>query len=207
MQFRVATLLAVIVLLYPDVRAAGLVPVDDIRDWADAHYGDERAASIMTRFLNEELLLKRAAERSFFGWGTYGRAEIFDPMLGGRRVSIRDGDWIIVRGDFGRVGFLGKYLLLLLPIFLAGRQLRRMRRETDRRLLAALALILGFSVFDLLPNGNYNYLVFVFSGALMGCTTGILRGDARQARTQREAAIARQADRSPVRGPNPVVSV
>ena len=207
MQFRVATLLAVIVLLYPDVRAADLVPVNDVRDWAEAHYGEDRAASMMTRFLSEDMLLKRAAERPFFGWGTYGRAEVFDPMQGGARLSIRDGDWIITWGDFGRVGFLGKYLLLLLPIFLAGRQVRRVRRESDRRLLAALALILGFSVFDLLPNGNYNYLVFVFSGALMGCTTGILRGDARQARLQREAAIARQADRSPFRGPNSVVPV
>lgn len=188
-QFRVAAILALIVLLYPDVRAAGLVPVNDINDWANSHYGEDRAGSIMTRFLSEEMLLERAAERPFFGWGTYGRAMVYDPEHGGRPLAIRDGDWIITWGDFGRVGFLGKYLLLLLPVFLTMRQLKRVRRESDGRLLAALAAIVVFSVFDLLPNGNYNYLVFVFSGVLMGCSEGILREQARRRRVRRQAKV------------------
>ena len=205
-QFRIAVALAVIVLLYPDARGSGLVPVDDIRDWVAAEYGEDKVESIMTRFVNEERLLERASERPLFGWGWYGRAINYDPESG-RQTSIRDGDWIITWGNYGRVGFLGKYLLMLIPVFVSARRSKRVRRESDRRLLAALGLIIGFSVFDFLPNGNYNYLVFVFSGALMGCTTGILRGDARQARLQREAAIARQANRAPVRRPNSVVRV
>jgi hypothetical protein len=187
-QFRVASILAVVMLIYPVIRGAGLVPVDEIKEWVGSEYGDEKVDSIMTRFVNEERLLERANERYFFGWGWYGRAYTYDPETG-RAVAIRDGDWVITLGDYGRVGFLGKYLLLLLPLFVSARQARRVRRESDRRLLAALGLIIGFSVFDLLPNGNFNYLVFVFSGAIMGCSAGILRDQARRlgARTQARA--------------------
>jgi hypothetical protein len=189
MQFRVAMVLGVIVLAYPSARGAGLVPVDDIRDWVAAEYGDEKVASVMTRFVNEERLLERADERYFFGWGWYGRAYTYDPDTG--KLAIRDGDWVITIGNWGRVGFLGKYLLLLLPLFMSARRLKRVGEESNRRLLAALALIVGFSAFDLLPNGNFNYLIFVFSGALMSCSAGILREGAQRMRLKKELA-ARQ---------------
>ena len=190
-QFRVAALLAVIVLLYPDIRGAGLVPVNDIRDWIASRYGEDRAGSVMFRFVNEESLLERANERSFFGWGTYCRRCIHDPLTG-EPSSTTDGDWIKTWGRFGRVGFLGKYLLLLLPIFLSASRLKYVRRMSDRRLLSALALIIAFSMSDLLPNGNFNYLVFVFSGVLMGCSEGILRDQERRAALARERLTARR---------------
>ena len=179
-QFRVATLLAVVVLAYPAARGAGLIPVDDIRNWVAGTYDQDRVGSMMMRFDNEEILLERANERSLFGWGGYCRPCVADEWTG-ETTSVSDGDWIIRLGMVGRVGFLGKYLLLLLPIFLSARRLKHVRRIADRRLLSALALIVGFSVFDLLPNGNFNYLVFVFSGVLLGCTEGILGGNSGRA--------------------------
>ena len=97
-------------------------------------------------------------------------------------------------GSWGLVGFLTKYLLLLLPVFVAARKIRYVPRLSDRRFLSALALIIGFSAFDLLPNGNYNYLPFVFSGALVGCLDGILRHASAQARLKRQRALAHQLD-------------
>ena len=199
-QFRAAALLALVVLLYPIARGAGLIPVEEITDWVGAEFGEKKVGSITTRFVNEELLFERARERAFFGWGKYGRASIYEATTG-KEIAVLDGDWIITWGQYGRVGFFGKYLLLLLPIFLSLRQLKYVRRKSDRRLLAALALIIAFSVFDLLPNGNFNYLVFVFSGVLMGCSTGIVRHEAQQARLRRERAIARRSlEISPDRG-------
>ncbi|KPK66848.1 MAG: hypothetical protein AMS21_00100 [Gemmatimonas sp. SG8_38_2] len=190
-QFRVAALLAVVVFLYPDIRGSGLVPVDDIRAWVVSEYGEDRAQSLMVRFTNEEILLERANERSFFGWGAYCRNCVYDQVTG-EPSSVSDGDWIITWGTYGRVGFVGKYLLLLVPIFLSASRLKYVRRMSDRRLLSTLALILGFTMFDLLPNGNFNYLVFMFSGVLMGCSEGILRHQAWQAELERERKIARR---------------
>jgi len=193
-QLRVATALALIVLLYPDFRGAGIIPVDDIEEWISAEYGADRAQSVMFRFVNEEQLLERANERSFFGWGSHCRSCIFAPMIG-KKISVSDGDWIITWGMFGRVGFVGKYLLLIIPLIFAARRLKYVRRQSDRRMLGALALITAFSAFDLLPNGNFNYLVFVFSGVLMGCTEGIVRDQRRAAvkRRKAHAAMALQA--------------
>jgi hypothetical protein len=190
-QLRFAVLLAVTVLLYPTVRDAGLVPVDEIADVAIAEYGEERTRSLITRLTNEEKLLERANERFFFGWGGWCRSCIYDPWFG-TQTSIRDGDWIITVGDYGRVGFLAKYLLLLLPLFIAARQWKRVRRDSDRRLLAALALMVGFSAFDLLPNGNFDYLVFALSGALFGCCRGTVLEAASQERSRRQQAVERQ---------------
>jgi hypothetical protein len=189
-QFRVAAALTLIVLLYPDLRAAGLVPVDDIKEWVATEYGEEKVSSVMTRFINEEMLLERANERSFFGWGTYCRGCIHDPKTG-ETTSVTDGDWINTWGKFGRIGFYAKYILLLLPVFISGRRLKYVRRMSDRRLLGTLAVIVGFSVFNLIPNSEFNYLVFVFSGALLGCTEGILRQQDRQAALARQAKAAR----------------
>ena len=187
-QLRVAVLLGTIVLAYPTLRGTGLVPVDDIQDWVATEYGEDREGSIMTRFVNEERLLERANERYFFGWGWYGRAYPYDPDTG-YASAIRDGDWIITMGDWGRVGFFGKYLLLLVPLFMAARRLKWVRSQVDRRLLAALGLIIGFSTFDLLPNGNFNYLIFVFSGALLSCSVGIPQEEARRRGLRRQARV------------------
>ena len=193
-QVRVAALLAVVALAYPVARAVDLVPVDDIKSALEAQFGADRADSAMTRFENEGKLLERARERVLFGWGSYCRPCMFDKYTGDE-ISIRDGDWIIVVGDWGVVGFLSKFVLLLFPIFLLHKHLMKVPRDRDRRLLSALALMVALYVLDLLPNGNYHLLPFVLSGALFGCTFGIVREGAYR-RWQQRQAIAKKARHS-----------
>lgn len=192
-QFRVAAGLAIIVLLYPAMRGAGVVPVEGIKEFALAQFGEERAKSLTTRFDNEEVLLERANERPVFGWGGNGRPGIYDPRYG-KQLSIADGDWVITMGQYGFMGFVGKFLLLLLPIFIAARQLKYLSSEADRRLLSALALIVGISGFDMLPNSASHYMTLVFSGALIGCSTGMVRHAALRKRLKRERAAATRLD-------------
>ncbi len=190
-QFRVATALAIIVLLYPVMRSADLVPVEDIKEFALAQFGEERAESLTTRFDNEEVLLERAKERPLFGWGGYGRPGIYHPRYG-KQLSVADGEWVITIGSSGLVGFLGKFLLLLLPIFLVSAQMRYLPSQSDRRLLSGLAVIVGISAFDLVPNSASHYMTLVFSGALVGCSTGMVRYEALQKRLKRQGTAAPQ---------------
>lgn len=173
-QVRVAIVIALFVFLYPAARGADLVPVDKINEIITEQYGEQRASSMMTRFVNEAMALEDARKRIVFGWGSHCRGCRFHPEQG-HMLSIRDGDWINTIADFGLVGFVGKFGLLLLPVFFVARRLKYVPRESDRRLLAAMAVIVAISAFDLIPNGNYNYLVLLFSGALYGSTLGILR--------------------------------
>ena len=166
--------LVALLLLYPVARANDLIPVERLGEWAEAQYGSERAHSMTFRFDNEARLLDRAMERPWFGWGSYCRACVFKPWSGtSSPESIRDGGWIIRLGDRGIVGFIGAFGLLLFPILALVRRLKYVPRSSDRRLLAALGLMVGVSAFDLIPNGDFSRLAFVLSGALWGCLTGI----------------------------------
>jgi hypothetical protein len=46
--------------------------------------------------------------------------------------------------------------------------------------IGALALLLGFSLFDMIPNSSAHYMPFVFAGALLGSTTGSLSAQMRK---------------------------
>lgn len=188
-QALVGTVLVCLLLAYPIARANEWIPVDELKAWAEEEYGHARAHSMMFRLENEELLLERAMERPWFGWGTYCRACLFEPWSG-ELSSTRDGEWIIQLGDSGIVGFLGRFGLMLFPLLLLLRRMRFVPRDSDRRLLSGLGLMIGFAAFDMVPNADFSGLAFVLSGALLGCLTGILQEAAVMRRKKTEARIA-----------------
>jgi hypothetical protein len=102
------------------------------------------------RFTNEDQLLRREAERFFFGWGRFGRWRIYDEW--GTDITFSDGRWIITMGQFGFIGFLAEFGLLAWPVFCASAALRRLQSRKDQVFLAALTLVLAINIFDLLPN-------------------------------------------------------
>jgi hypothetical protein len=199
-QFRVAMALAVIVLTYPALRGADVIPVEGISSMMAEQFGEERAASLMVRLTNEKALLERALERPFFGWGRFGRFLIYDPESG-RLSSVADGEWIVTLGTSGFVGFFSKYLFLLSPIFWAARQTRYLPRQADRRLVSALALMIGFSAFNMLPNSSSHSFPFLFSGALLSCSRGMVRDASRQRQLKRQRAEMRQLHARPPSAP------
>ncbi len=188
-QALVAAALAGLLFVYPLLRANDLIPVEVLQAWAKEDYGQERAQSMTFRFENEARLLDRALERPWFGWGSYCRACVYERWSGERSpVSIRDGAWIIRFGDQGIVGFVSSFGLLLFPLIALVRRLKYAPRASDRRLLAGLGLMVGFSAFDLIPNGDFTRLAFVLSGALWGCLSGILQEAAEAVREKRMRA-------------------
>ena len=188
-QVLVGTVLVCLLLAYPIARANEWIPVDDLKAWAEEEYGPARAHSMMFRLENEELLLERAMERPWFGWGSYCRACLFEPWSG-HLSSTRDGEWIIQLGDSGIVGFASRFGLMLFPLLLLLRRARFVPRDSDRRLLSGLGLMIGFAAFDMIPNADFSGLAFILSGALLGCVTGILQEAALMRRKKREARIA-----------------
>ena len=186
-QVRVAALLAALVMTYPALRAADLMPVETMVGLAK-RVSEERASSLQFRLVNEQLLLAKARERLLFGWGTWGRNRVYDENSG-EDIAVTDGAWIIELGRFGLVGFLGKFGLLAVPIFAAQRRLRRLRSATNRTLLGGFALILAVSLVDLLPNSFLTPITIFLSGGLAALTRGLvaeeraaLRGEERRRR-------------------------
>jgi O-antigen ligase len=195
-QVRTAVVLAAIVVLYPVLRGADVFPTDTLVRWAE-QVQPERAVSLGSRFAQEDVLLERARERLLFGWGSYGRSHVYDDD--GKDLSVSDGEWIIVFGSRGLVGFLAWYALYLVPIFAARKHLARIRMPHHRMLVAGFALITAVMAVDTLPNAAGSLPHFFWSGALCGAVYGIMRHDRllrlQQAQAQRRRKQARARER------------
>lgn len=174
-QGRVAALLTLLVLGYPMLRTSGLFPVEDLLQ-AAASISPERAQSLGFRFYNEDLLLEKALERWVYGWGSFGRNRIYTSW--GQDVSVTDGFWVIVLGSNGAVGFIGVFGVLLAPIWMAARRLRRLEPGATRTLLGVLTLIVAVLGVDLLPNSIMSVITMLLAGALAGIAQGLGRSAA-----------------------------
>jgi hypothetical protein len=172
LQQRIATVLAVIVLLYPSMRESDVFPTSTVLSLSEMAGGD-REESVAFRFKNEELLLQKARQRPWFGWGQYDRNEVFDE--GAKRITTTDGEWIIALGIAGFTGFLSSFGLLLIPVFLTGRRLRLVPDDPRRRLVAATSLIVAVTALDLIPNALFSNYPYLLSGALLSGSAALLR--------------------------------
>lgn len=162
-QLLLAAGLATVILVYPMLRGAGLVPVETSLSLARS-IDEGRANSLAFRFRNEDLLLARAQEKPLAGWGSWGRNRIYDDTSG-RKVTTTDGMWIIVIGAWGWVGYIARYGLLTLPIlFLAFNR----RRLDVSFATSGLALIMVANLIDMIPNATLTPVTWLIGGALAG---------------------------------------
>lgn len=165
MQTRAAAALVIIALSYPTLRVIDLIPTTLMLEAATS-IDPVRAASLKTRFDNENLLLRHASERFWLGWGRFGRSRVYDES--GRDSSITDGEWIIRMGTFGFVGFAAEFGLIAMSVFCAASALRSMKSSREAVLLATLALIVAINLVDSLPNASISPVSWLFAGALLG---------------------------------------
>ena len=114
------TLLVLILLIVPHIyiftRTTGIWDGRNLSDAVSQQYSSERSGSLQFRFDNETILVQKALQGSFFGWGGYGRSRVYDEK--GKDVSITDGLWIITYGTNGIYGLVVMVLTIQLPLFL-----------------------------------------------------------------------------------------
>lgn len=165
LYLHLAAILAVIALAWPVARALDIVPTDTIVAMAGT-LGPDRAHTLDFRFDNETALTRRALEKPVFGWGQWGRNQIFAPTTG-RMLSITDGRWVITLGMFGFAGFLAEFGLLALPLLVAWRRRDRIAAGDGAIWTSTLALILGVNMFDLIPNATITPLTWLVCGAVL----------------------------------------
>jgi hypothetical protein len=164
-QLKVAAIIAALVVAYPSLRSSDLFPVQSLVSAAHS-LSPDRADSLDFRFNNEDVLLKKARERVYFGWGSYGRNLVYDEW--GKEASVTDGYWIIVLGWRGAVGALAAFGLLLLPAWIAVRRYKRIHDRKQQYLVAGLTLMLVITVADHIPNGLFHNYPYFMAGALLG---------------------------------------
>ncbi|MEZ5723390.1 MAG: hypothetical protein R3D59_18885 [Paracoccaceae bacterium] len=165
-RMRIGLILVVVALLYPSLRNAGVIPLDDIVG-AIARFSEDRAQSLGFRFENEEILLEHANERRLFGWGGWGRYLVFDEW-DGRQAAVADGRWIFIFATYGLLGFISEFGLLAAPVFLIWWRRKHPPEGDDFTHAGTLALMLGVTMFDLLVNAAIVPYVWMIAGALVG---------------------------------------
>lgn len=162
-QLIVASMCAGLIMAYPVARSAGIIPIQQILDYA-GQYQAERAASFGVRVYHEDQMLAKAHERPVFGWGGWGRSRVVDQTTG-KDITIADGYWIIVLGVGGWARYLLEFGLLGVPVFLL--LIHRRRYEVGME-SAILALILAGNMVDLIPNSGITPVTWLVAGALWG---------------------------------------
>ncbi|MFW2589676.1 hypothetical protein [Sagittula sp. SSi028] len=168
-QVRVAIVIGLIALTYPILKGAALIPEDALLARAAA-IDPDRAASLEFRFTNENTLLDRAYLKPLFGWGSWGRNHILDPVTG-FILTVTDGRWIITIGVYGWVGFAAEFGLILLPLVLIAREVRlsaTIESAPVSPLVGPLAILLALNLADMVPNATITPLTWLLCGALLG---------------------------------------
>lgn len=160
----VAALLCIPV-LYISVRASGVWTGDSLVSTV-RQLSDDRAESIAFRFESEKVLAARALEQPLFGWGGWGRN--FAPRdEEGELMAVADGTWIRIFGEYGFVGLLSLFGLLMLPV---ARFIARFRPRTwrDPALAAAATLSISLALYsiDSLVNDMINPIFVLIAGGL-----------------------------------------
>jgi len=165
-QILVAKVLVLLVIFYPMLRAADWFPINNIYSIA-AEFSEDRAQSLKFRLDNEEILLTHVRNKALFGWGSWGRNRVYD-MESGKDLSVTDGRWIIVMGEYGWVGFLAEFCLLALPVIRSTKVIRYVKDRRERVVFGAITLLLAISIVDLLPNASVSPWTWLLAGALLG---------------------------------------
>lgn len=167
-QMKVAVILAAIAISYPLLRMSDLVPTNQLLEVAAA-LNKDREGSLKIRFDQEKQLLDHASERLWFGWGRYGRSRVYDER--GNDISITDGEWIIIFGQFGLFGFLAQFGLLTWPVFYAARTVVLMKSRRAEIFLSCLALIVALTAVEQLPNASISSWSWLLAGSLFGISS------------------------------------
>jgi len=170
---RIATVITLFVASYPLLRLGDYLPVDKITD-AFASIDAERAKSLGGRFGVERAMAEKARERPLFGWGGSSRAWVFNENTGESKL-IPDGYWVLCLGHRGVVGWASEFGLMIVPVWVATRRMRRVASRRDQILLAGLALIVAMRLLDMIPNGRWTSLPIFFGGALQSCSAAFSR--------------------------------
>lgn len=161
----IALVFAMMIVTYPVLRGNDLVPIRAIQSAASS-ISSERASSLNFRFRNEDILLHRANQRPWLGWGGYARNHVIVVTEWGatQDVTVTDGTWIVVIGTYGWIGYLSTFGLLCYPFW----HLFRMRRSNISMASVTLAVMLLFNLLDLIPNSSLRPITWLIAGALSG---------------------------------------
>jgi hypothetical protein len=162
----VSLAIVLIACVYPALRTTGLIPVHRVAEIANS-ISPDRSSSFMFRVDNEDKLLAKANQKPLFGWGTWGRNRVYDKESG-TDLTVTDGQWIILLGGFGWLGYLAQFGLFAAAVARA-RSVVLGPVTQPVIILAGLCLMFAMNILDLIPNANLTSVTYLMAGTIAGC--------------------------------------
>lgn len=151
--------------LYAYTRTTGIWDGRNLSGFVAEKFSPTRAQSLQFRFDNETILIEKAMQGTFFGWGGYGRSRVFNDK--GRDLSITDGLWIIVLGTNGIYGLATLTIAVQLPVLLFVLRIRPVRwKQSSMAAPAVMAVFLSIYMIDNLLNAMINPIYMLFCGGI-----------------------------------------
>ena len=167
---KTAFLLIILILvpyLYIVTRTTGFWDGRNLSDAVSGNFSANRSQSLQFRFDNETILIEKARQGSFFGWGGYGRSRVYDET--GKDISITDGLWIITYGTNGLYGLVVMVITIQCPLFLFFLRVKPELWTTKTwGNSAVMAVFLGIFMIDNLLNDMINPVYMLCGGSLIG---------------------------------------
>jgi hypothetical protein len=127
--------------------------------------GDTRADSLDYRLEDDDMLIAKALQRPFLGWGGWARGRVYDEW--GHDLAATDGYWIVIFGDNGYIGLISITLAMLLPggLFVARFPVERWT-QPGLAPIAVIATIVNLFLIDCLVNAMPNLIYVIAAGGL-----------------------------------------
>ncbi len=160
-------ILLIVPYLYIYTRTTGIWDGRNLTNAISEKYSTDRSGSLQFRFDNETILVQKALQGTFFGWGGYGRSRVYDEE--GKDISITDGLWIITFGVNGIYGLVVMIIAIQWPLILF---LLRVKPELWKTKTwgnsAVMAVFLGIFMIDNLLNAMIIPVYMLCNGSLIG---------------------------------------
>lgn len=154
-------------LMYIYTRSTGIWDGRNLSGYVAEKFSPTRAQSLQFRFDNETILIDKAMQGTFFGWGGYGRSRVFSKS--GKDISVTDGLWIITLGQNGIYGLVMMIVTIQLPVMLFLRQFDPGQwKSRELAIPAVMILFLSVWMIDNLLNGMINPIYMLFNGGVNG---------------------------------------
>ena len=193
--------LLVVPILYTSTRIGGVWDGRSLVSFVAEEVDPARAQSLEFRINNEDLLVARALQQRWFGWGGWGRSAVTDDF--GTRTTVADGMWIVQFGRGGLVSMALWMITLAIPmVLLLWRFPPGMYLSRTLAPVTALASIPVIWNIDCLPNAMENTVFFVIIG---GLTTYLMSSEVRNWRKmpRRRPAARAVSEPDPERAAGP----
>lgn len=179
--------LGLIPLAYESTRGTGWWDAQNLIKAAASASNEDRAESLAFRIRNENLLIEKALQRGWFGWGGWQRSFIFNER--GVATSVPDGLWIVALGQNGLTGLATLTLTLVLPQFLFIFMFPpKLWRDPRVAAVAPLPLLLGVFMVDNLFNDMFNPTMLLSAGGITALFIRRLNGENPLSHSQNAAA-------------------